>query len=98
MVTVGYFRIDAGGRRVSGRSSCYEPAAGPRSRESTMNQQPPENRGDDVLAEIIRRIVRVAAPQRIVLFGSAARREEGPVSDLDLLVIKPGRYHRRHLT
>ena len=63
-----------------------------------MNQQPPEHRGDDALAEIIRRIVRVAAPERIVLFGSAARREEGPASDLDLLVIKPGRYHRGQLT
>jgi uncharacterized protein len=66
--------------------------------ETSVNQQPPEHRGDDALAEIIRRIVRVAAPERIVLFGSAARREEGPASDLDLLVIKPGRYHRGHLT
>jgi uncharacterized protein len=63
-----------------------------------MTQQPPENRGDDALAEIIRRIVRVAAPERIVLFGSAARGEQGPGSDLDLLVIKPGRYHRGRLT
>ncbi len=63
-----------------------------------MNEEPPEHRGDDALAEIIRRIVRVAAPERIVLFGSAARGEEGPDSDLDLLVIKPGRYHRGHLT
>jgi uncharacterized protein len=63
-----------------------------------VNQQPPENRGDDALAEIIRRIVRVAAPERIVLFGSAARGEQGPDSDLDLLVIKPGRYHRGRLT
>jgi len=62
-----------------------------------MHQQPPEHRGDDALAEIIRRIVRVAAPERIVLFGSAARGEAGPDSDLDLLVIKPGRYHRGRL-
>jgi predicted nucleotidyltransferase len=63
-----------------------------------MNQQPPENLADDALAEIIRRIVRVAAPERIVLFGSAARGEAGPDSDLDLLVIKPGHYHRGRLT
>ena len=63
-----------------------------------MNQQPPENPGDDALAEIIRRIVRVAAPERIVLFGSAARREEGPASDLDLWSSSPARYHRGHLT
>jgi predicted nucleotidyltransferase len=64
--------------------------------ETSVNEQP---RGDgDALAEIIRRIVRVAAPERIVLFGSAARGEAGPESDLDLLVIKPGRYHRGRLT
>src|SRR5215218_11364550 len=63
-----------------------------------MNQQPPEHRGDEALAEIIRRIVRVAAPERIVLFGSAARGKAGPDSDLDLLVIKPGCYHRGRLT
>ena len=63
-----------------------------------MHQQPPEHGGDDALAEIIRRIVRVAAPERIVLFGSAARGEAGPKSDLDLLVIKPGQYHRGRLS
>ena len=64
--------------------------------ETSVNEQP---RGDgDMLAEVVRRIVRVAAPERIVLFGSAARGEVGPDSDLDLLVIKPGRYHRGRLT
>ena len=64
--------------------------------ETSVNEQP---RGDgDVLAEVVRRIVRVAAPERIVLFGSAARGEAGSDSDLDLLVIKPGRYHRGRLT
>jgi predicted nucleotidyltransferase len=32
-------------------------------------------------------VVREVAPQRIVLFGSVARGDEGPDSDLDLLVI-----------
>jgi predicted nucleotidyltransferase len=32
-------------------------------------------------------IVRTYAPRRIVLFGSAARDEAGPDSDLDLLVV-----------
>jgi uncharacterized protein len=45
------------------------------------------------LDEIIRRIVEVAAPDRILLFGSAARGEMGPYSDLDLLVIKSGDYN-----
>ncbi|HEX5349042.1 MAG TPA: nucleotidyltransferase domain-containing protein [Pseudonocardiaceae bacterium] len=32
-------------------------------------------------------VVREVAPQRIVLFGSVARGDEGPDSDLDLLVV-----------
>ena len=32
-------------------------------------------------------VVRAAAPRRIVLFGSVARGDEGPDSDLDLLVV-----------
>ena len=39
------------------------------------------------LHEIVRRVVEVARPERIVLFGSAARGEMGPHSDVDLLVI-----------
>lgn len=50
------------------------------------------------LSEIIRRIVKVAAPEKIILFGSAARGEMGPHSDVDLLVIKRGKFHRGHLT
>ena len=56
----------------------------------------PERR--DVLDEVIRRIVRVADPEKIILFGSAARGESGPNSDLDLLVIKSGPTHRGRLT
>ncbi len=51
-----------------------------------------------VLKEIIRRIVRLARPERIILFGSAARGEMGPNSDLDLLVIKRGKFDRGRLT
>ena len=49
------------------------------------------------LDEIVRRIVEVARPQRIILFGSAARGTMGPDSDIDLLVIAEGPVHRRHL-
>ena len=51
-----------------------------------------------VLADIVDRIVRTAKPERIVLFGSAARGEMGPNSDLDLLVIKGGKFKRNRLT
>ena len=46
------------------------------------------------LDEVIRRVVEIAKPERIILFGSAARGEMGPHSDLDLLVVKGG-VHRR---
>ena len=42
----------------------------------------------DKLDLIIRRIVEVAKPEKIILFGSAARGAMGPDSDVDLLVIK----------
>jgi predicted nucleotidyltransferase len=41
-----------------------------------------------LMAEITRRIRAVSDPQRIILFGSYARGEPGPGSDLDLLIIK----------
>jgi len=50
----------------------------------------------DVLTEVVRRIVEVAQPEKIILFGSAVRGEMDQNSDLDLLVIKSGA-HRRHL-
>ena len=49
------------------------------------------------LETLVRRIVEVAQPDRIVLFGSAARGEMGPDSDLDVLVVKSGVEHRRRL-
>jgi uncharacterized protein len=50
------------------------------------------------LAEIIRRIVKVADPEKIILFGSAARGKMGANSDVDLLVVKGGKYDRSRLT
>lgn len=44
---------------------------------------------------LVRRIVELAHPLRIVLFGSAARGESGPDSDVDLLVVMPEGTHRR---
>ena len=44
----------------------------------------------EILDEIIRRIVEVAQPEKIILFGSAARGAMGPNSDVDLLIIKEG--------
>lgn len=52
----------------------------------------------DRLKAVILRIVEAAQPDRIVLFGSAARGEMGPNSDVDLLVVKSGVVHRGRLT
>lgn len=42
------------------------------------------------LDDVVGRIVEVAEPERIILFGSAARGDEGHDSDIDLLIIKDG--------
>ena len=50
---------------------------------------------NDILTEIVSRIVESVHPKKIILFGSAIRGELGPNSDLDLLVIIPSDGHRR---
>lgn len=50
------------------------------------------------LDNIIRRIVEVAHPERIILFGSASRGTMTANSDLDLLVVTRGPVHRGRLT
>src|ERR1700751_1286787 len=52
-----------------------------------------------ILNEIVQCVVEAAQPDKIILFGSAARGEMGPNSDIDLLVIKSGKFdHWRLLT
>ena len=46
-----------------------------------------------VLADIVERVVRASEPEKIVMFGSAARGEMGPNSDIDLLVIKNRKFN-----
>ncbi len=48
-----------------------------------------------VLDALVGRIVEAVHPRRVILFGSAARNEMGPNSDLDVLVIMPDGIHRR---
>lgn len=58
---------------------------------------------DQLLVEVVRRILTIGAPIKIVLFGSHAKGTASPNSDLDLLVVeesdlpryrRSGRYRR----
>ena len=46
--------------------------------------------------ELVRQIVEAVHPLRIIMFGSAARGDMNPDSDLDVLVVMPDVTHRRH--
>ena len=48
-----------------------------------------------MIDDLVRRIVEAVHPLRIILFGSAARGEMEPNSDLDVLVVMPEGVHRR---
>ena len=43
---------------------------------------------ESLLSEVVRRVLTVARPDRIILFGSAARGEMTKDSDIDLLIIE----------
>ena len=44
---------------------------------------------EETLEKIVAEIVRLAHPDRVILFGSAATGQMTPDSDLDLLVVEP---------
>ena len=43
---------------------------------------------DELIRDIVRRIVDTAQPEKVILFGSRSRGDARPHSDFDLLVIK----------
>jgi uncharacterized protein len=51
---------------------------------------------DEQLDEVVRRIVDAAHPIRIILFGSTARGDAGPVSDIHVMVVVPDGTNRLH--
>jgi len=57
---------------------------------ATYVSAPPEQ----VLDDLVTRVVCAVAPERIILFGSAAKGRMGPDSDLDVLVVKSGEYRK----
>lgn len=52
---------------------------------------------ETLLAEIVRRLVAAVEPDKIILFGSRARGDSRPGSDVDLLIVKDSteKPHRR---
>ena len=50
---------------------------------------------DTILDEMVSRIVEAVHPDKIILFGSHARGDAGPDSDVDLLVVMPVKKSRR---
>ncbi len=48
------------------------------------------------IQRMVRRIVRQFRPERVILFGSHARGEAGPDSDVDLLVVMPFKGLKHH--
>ena len=53
---------------------------------------------EDKIEELGRRIAEAVQPRRIIVFGSSARGEAGPHSDIDVLVVMPDGVHRGHTT
>jgi predicted nucleotidyltransferase len=56
---------------------------------SEATKPKPPSAGDPLLAEIVRRLVALYRPERVYLFGSAARGEGGFDSDYDVMVVVP---------
>lgn len=49
---------------------------------------------ESLTSEIVRRILAVAKPDRIILFGSAATGQMARDSDIDLLIVEPAPANR----
>ena len=49
----------------------------------------------EIIDSLVKQIIGLVNPLRVILFGSAARGEAGPSSDLDILVVMPDGANRR---
>ncbi len=84
-------RGESGESSLSGPVRCLDAILPPHSPTRGALMRRKENTvipDDRLLDEMVRRIRRAGNPQRIVLFGSRARGDAHPGSDLDLLVIE----------
>ncbi|MBX7256140.1 MAG: nucleotidyltransferase domain-containing protein [Candidatus Hydrogenedentes bacterium] len=64
-----------------------------------MKRKETSESGDALIRQMVQRIVRKFDPERIILFGSHARGNPGPDSDVDLMVVVdvPGSKRERQL-
>jgi predicted nucleotidyltransferase len=62
--------------------------------QSLVMEQLTAQSDQEALGALVERIVEAVHPLRIILFGSAARGEMGPDSDVDFLVVMPEGTHR----
>jgi predicted nucleotidyltransferase len=56
---------------------------------TTVSRTPAVSAAAPLLQEIVSRLVKAYHPERIYLFGSAARGDAGPDSDYDLMLVLP---------
>ncbi len=54
-----------------------------------------KTKSQELISQMVRRIVRRFHPERIILFGSHARGDPGRDSDVDLLIVMPVKGSRR---
>lgn len=60
----------------------------------TTLQSPTASQYSEIINRLVMRIVEIAHPLRIILFGSAARGELQKDSDIDVMVVMPDGTHR----
>jgi uncharacterized protein len=69
------------------------------SKQSTVSDADAQQTSDPLqeqLRDLVARVLAVTPAHRILLFGSAARGERRPDSDLDIMVVAPEGTMRRH--
>jgi uncharacterized protein len=59
--------------------------------------RPGATTGDPVVAQALCMVLACVDPQRVLVFGSRARRQAGPSSDLDLIVVADAGHRQRRL-
>jgi type I restriction enzyme S subunit len=91
LLVTGQIRVPA---EMVARLGSGADASVPAPRRGTGEERKEGRPSEAVLQEIVRRIVEAVTPEKIILFGSAARGEMGPDSDLDLLVVKACEHRR----